>query len=104
MAENVKDRNKEKTKPVKIRKGVYKEIKQLWETINHRYLLFYDNDLNDNIGDVVLGLFEKPGVFTDSVMRSERDKVESNGKEMNVVEGEPEFSILILRLFHIVFS
>lgn len=87
LAENVKDRNKEKTKPVKIRKGVYKEIKQLWETINHRYLLFYDNDLNDNIGDVVLGLFEKPGVFTDSVMRSERDKVESNGKEMNVVEG-----------------
>lgn len=81
----VKDRNKEKPKPVKIRKGVYKEIKQLWETINHRYLLFYDNDLNDNIEAVVLGLFEKPGVFTDLVMRSERDKVGSTGTEMNVV-------------------
>ena len=70
---------------MKIRKGVYKEIRQLWETINHRYLLFYDNDLNDKIEDVVLRLFEKPGVFTDLVMRSERDKVGSTGTEMNVV-------------------
>ena len=45
-AGKVKDRNKDKPKPVKIRKAVYNEIKELWETINHRYLLFYDNDLN----------------------------------------------------------
>ncbi|WP_296876930.1 type III restriction-modification system endonuclease [Thomasclavelia sp.] len=81
----VKDRNKEKTKPVKIRKAVYSEIKELWETINHRYLLFYDDDLNDNIEDVVLKLFEKPGVFTDLVMHSERDKVGSTGTEMTIV-------------------
>lgn len=81
----VKDRNKEKTKPVRIRKAVYNEIKELWENINHRYLLFYDDDLNDNIDEVVLKLFEKPGVFTDLVMSSERDKVGSTGTEMNVV-------------------
>lgn len=81
----VKDRNKDKPKPVKIRKAVYNEIKELWETINHRYLLFYDNDLNDNLDDVVFKLFEKPGVFTDLVMRSDRDVVESNGAEMNVI-------------------
>lgn len=81
----VKDRNKEKSKPVKIRKGVYEEIKELWETINRRYLLLYDNDLNDSIEDVVLELFEKPGVFTDLVMRSERDRVGSTGTEMNVI-------------------
>lgn len=86
-AGKVKDRNKEKPKPIKIRKAVYNEIKELWETINHRYLLFYDNDLNDNIEDVVLGLFEKPGVFTDLVMRSERDKVGSTGTEMSVLGG-----------------
>lgn len=81
----VKDRNKEKNKPVKIRKAVYCEIKELWETINHRYLLFYDDDLNDSIEDVVLKLFEKPGVFTDFVMHSERDKVGSTGTEMTIV-------------------
>lgn len=84
-AGKVKDRNKDKPNPVKIRKAVYNEIKELWETINHRYLLFYDNDLNDNLDDVVLKLFEKPGVFTDLVMRSDRDVVESNGAEMNVI-------------------
>lgn len=84
-AGKVKDRNKDKPKPVKIRKAVYNEIKELWETINHRYLLFYDNDLNDNLDDVLLKLFEKPGVFTDLVMRSDRDVVESNGAEMNAI-------------------
>lgn len=81
----IKDRNKDKPKPLKIRKAVYNEIKELWETINHRYLLFYDDDLNNNLEEIALALFEKPGVFTDLVMRSERDKVESTGKEMNVV-------------------
>lgn len=85
FAGKVKDRNKDKPKPVRIRKEVYHEIKELWEAINHRYLLFYDNDLNDNIEDVVFALFEKPGVFTDLVMRSERDKVGSTGTEMNIV-------------------
>ena len=86
LSGKVKDRNKEKPRLVKIRKTVYKEIKELWETINHRYLLFYDNDLNDSIEDVVLELFEKPGVFTDLVMRSERDKVGSTGTEMSVIK------------------
>lgn len=84
-AGKVKDRNKDKPKPVKIRKAVYNEIKELWETINHIYLLFYDNDLNDNLDDVVLKIFEKPGVFTDLVMRSDRDVVETTGAEMNVI-------------------
>ena len=81
----IKDRNKEKPKPIKIRPAVYKEIKELWEKINHRYLLLYDSDLNDNLEDVVLSLFEKEGVFTDAVMRSEREVVSSIGTEMNVL-------------------
>lgn len=81
----VKDRNKDKAKPVKIRKAVYQEIKELWETINHRYLLFYDDELNDNMEETVLSLFEKPGVFTDLVIRSQREKVGSTGTEMNVL-------------------
>lgn len=81
----IKDRNKEKLNPIKIREDVYSEIKELWEKINHRYLLFYDFDLNDNLEEVVLSLFEKSGVFTDLVMRSERETVKSSGTEMSVV-------------------
>lgn len=81
----VKDRNKDKPKPIKIRKAVYNEIKELWEKINHRCLIFYDSDLNVNMDDVVLELFEKPGVFTNLVIRSDRNVVSSNGTEMSVV-------------------
>lgn len=81
----IKDRNKDKPKPVKIRKDAYSEIKELWETINHRYLLFYDKDLDDDIESVVLSIFERQGVFTDLVMRSERSVVESSGMKMEMV-------------------
>ena len=78
----VKDRNAAKPKPVKIRKAVYKEIKDLWEMLNQRYLLFYDADVNADVDGVVLDIFEKSEVFTDVIMRSTRDVVESDGTQM----------------------
>lgn len=85
-AGKIKDRNVEKTKSIKIRKTVYNKIKELWEIINRRYLLFYDDDLNDSIEDIVLKLFEKEDVFTKLVMSSERKKVMSTGSEMIVTD------------------
>ena len=81
----VKDRNVIKPKSVKIRKAVYNEIRELWETINQRYLLFYDSDLDFDMANVVLSLLEKPGVFTDVVMTSSRDIVKSDGSQMMIV-------------------
>lgn len=83
-AGRVKDRNNEKPKPVKIRKAVYNEIKELWETINHRYLMFYDDELNAAIEDIVLSIFEKD-LFTTLVMSSERNRISSDGYSANVV-------------------
>lgn len=83
----VKDRNQEKPKPIKIRKAVYNELREFWEKINQRYLLFYDADLNDDLEAVALSIFEKPGVFTDVVMRSSRDIVQSDGEQMSTVIG-----------------
>ena len=48
-------------------------------------MLFYDDEFNDNMEETVLSLFEKPGVFTDLVIRSQREKVGSTGTEMNVL-------------------
>lgn len=61
-------------------RGFYK----LNQTLDYDSLQ-YSNDLNNNLDDVVLKLFEKPGVFTDLVMRSDRDVVKSTGAEMNVI-------------------
>ncbi len=83
----VKDRNKEKPKPVKIRKAVYNEMREFWERINQRYYLFYDADLDNNMEDVVLSLLNKPGVFTDVVMHSRRDVVQSDGIQMCTATG-----------------
>lgn len=80
----VKDRNKIKPQPVKIRKGVYNEIRDLWQKINQRYLLFYDKDLDKDMEDVVLSIFEKQGVFTDVVMTSQRELIQSNATSMTV--------------------
>lgn len=81
----VKDLNKQKAKPIGIRKTAYREIKELWEAINQRYLLFYDEELDAHIEDVVLSLFEKPGVFKDVVMTSTRDVVKSDGTQITSV-------------------
>lgn len=81
----VKDRNVTKPKPVKIRKAVYSEIRELWETINQRYLLFYDADLDTVMDAAVLSVLEQTGIFTDVVMTSTREIVESDGIQMSVV-------------------
>lgn len=80
----VKDRNVTKPKPVKIRKAVYCEIRELWERINQRYLLFYDADLDACMDAVVLSVLEQ-GIFTDVIMTSTREIVDSDGIQMSVV-------------------
>ena len=80
----VKDRNVTKPKPVKIRKAAYNEIRQLWETINQRYLLFYDADLDAEMKAAILTVLEE-GVFSDVIMTSTRDIVKSDGTQMMTV-------------------
>lgn len=73
----VKDRNKEKPQPVKIRKAVYSELRELWEKINQRYLLFYDKDLTDNIEDAILSILKSGDIFTDVSISSSRQSVKA---------------------------
>ena len=81
----IKDRNRTKPTPVKIRKAVYGEIRELWEKINQRYLLFYDPDLDADMTNVVLKLLEDPAVFTDVTLTSSRERVRSDGTQMMIV-------------------
>lgn len=86
-AGKVKDRNKSESKPIKIRKGVFNEIKELWEKINQRYLLYYDTELNDTLDTAILEILEKPGIFNGVVLSSERDIVRSDGSQMSTEVG-----------------
>lgn len=81
------NRNTDKSKPIKIRKAVYNELRELWEKINQKYLLIYDNDLNNDLESVVLSIFERPEVFSDVVISSKRDVVQSDGEQMSTETG-----------------
>lgn len=83
----IKDRNKEKVKQVKIRKNVYNEIRELWERINQRYLLFFDKDLDIDIEKILLSILNEEDIFSEVVMTSSREfiKKASDGNGMSVV-------------------
>lgn len=79
----VEDRNKPKTKPVKIRKAVYAELKTLWESLNEKYLLYYENIEKKYFEDELLKILEND-VFVDVVMMSRREVVKSE-QQMTIV-------------------
>ena len=85
-AGKVKDRNKQKPRPVKIRQAVYNEIRSLWETINQWYLLFYDAELDTNMDAAILSILEQ-GIFTDVVMSSTREEIRSANGQMKIETG-----------------
>lgn len=81
----VQDRNKEKPKSIKIRAARYNELKTLWDEINKRYLLYYDASINVELLDIIDDIFEK-GVFSEVILSSKRELVNSNGQYMVLAE------------------
>ena len=67
------NRNKPTERKVKIRSAVYNELKQLWEAINHKYLLYYDKLEKDNFLQTEIEKLFAQGVFTDVIMSSTRE-------------------------------
>ena len=80
------DNNIKPIKPVKIRKAVFNELKELWTSINQKYLLFYDEELNKEIAKVLNDILHT-NVFGNMVISSKREKatVKQNSK-MTLVE------------------
>lgn len=67
------DRNTKTDKKIKIRHAVYSELKNLWEAINQKYVLFYDKiEENNYLKEQLIKLFED-SVFTDVVITSKRE-------------------------------
>ena len=75
------DRNKKATNMVKIKAERYAELKELWEKINRRYIIFFDKKLNDKIET---NFHLKEGAFNHVVIESKREKLEF-GNEANII-------------------
>lgn len=73
----IDDRNKPKARPVKIRKAVYAELKRLWELLNEKYLLYYEEMESSYLEGELLNILEED-VFVDVVMMSQREVIKPN--------------------------
>lgn len=82
----VTDVNKNKKEVIHVRKAVYSELKELWERINHKYYLFYDVDLTDEIPQALHDILKKVGIFGNVTLYSHRDQVATEGHTMVVRE------------------
>jgi len=75
----IEDRNKKQDRKIKIRKGVFDEMKTLWEAINSKYILHYEKVEHENyLFNEVLDLF-KQGVFADTYIQSSRSELDTKG-------------------------
>lgn len=77
------DRNKKQKNTIKVRKAVFDELKELWKTINQKYLLMFDTDINDDIQTVVNSLIDAD-LFKEMTIRSERTRLVTNDGEMSL--------------------
>lgn len=82
----VTDVNKNKKEEIHVRKAVYSELKELWERISHKYYLFYDVDLSDEIPQALQDILRKSGIFGNVTLYSHRDQIATEGNAMVVRE------------------
>lgn len=82
----VTDVNKNKKEEIHVRKAVYSELKELWERINHKYYLFYDVDLSDEIPQALHEILRRSGIFGNVTLYSHRDQVATEGNAMVIRE------------------
>lgn len=71
----IKDRNAKAMKEVKIRAAKYAELRQLWEALNRKYIIFFDNEVNHLVEDALLSIFDD-GVFSAQVISSYREQLD----------------------------
>lgn len=81
----IENRNKHRTTPIKIRKSAYYKIKELWEKINQKYLLLYDDDVEPTIEDVIVSILHDKDIFTDIPIESHREIIEADRDRLTIV-------------------
>ena len=80
----VKDRNKGSRDMVKIRKAKYDELKELWTQLNRKYIVFYQQGIDEQIAKALPKLLAKD-VFVHQTIQSKRQKVTAaEGKAVSV--------------------
>lgn len=78
------DRNKKNTNRIKIRPAVFDRLRDLWMSINKRYVIFFDPQFETTLEQALPMLFSA-GVFSYQVMTSHRQVVDTDDGRLAVV-------------------
>ena len=81
----VRDRNSKAVKEVKIRPVRYAELRQLWEELNRKYIIYFDNEVNTLIEEALPGILDD-GVFSVQVISSHREQLSVQNGAATVME------------------
>lgn len=82
----VSDRNQKPTHDIHIRKAAFSELEDLWNAINQKYYLFYDEDLNDEITLALHDILRNHDTFGNLTIYSYRNEVTTETNHMAVRE------------------
>jgi len=74
VGNKVKDRNAKASKEIKIRPARYAELRQLWEELNRKYIIFFEKEVDKLVEDSLLKILDD-GVFSVQVINSIREQV-----------------------------
>ncbi len=87
--DKVTDRNtgKNEGRKVQIRPDNYRELRNLWEKINEKYLLFLEKEVDGMVEDALYDILCQNPLITYGTLYSNRDEVSSDGETMKVKEG-----------------
>jgi type III restriction enzyme len=84
--DKITNRNKSGDRKIKIRPAVYTELRELWEAINQKYLLYYDKIEDGNYLQHEITKLLGRGVFTNVIMSSTRSTLDTENGAMVVRE------------------
>lgn len=71
---NVKDRNSKATREVRIRPERYAELRSLWETLNKKYAIFFQKEVEKMVEEALPGILAD-GVFSAMTVTSRREQL-----------------------------
>ena len=87
------DKNKKAKNTVKVREARFNELKELWNAINKKYVLFFNSDVEQSIEKDIQILLQN-GVFGSQEITTDRQKIYAGKSNIEVV-GEAGVTYLI---------
>lgn len=91
---HIVNRNSKRTGTVPIRKARFEELRSLWSTLNRKYVLYFDKEIDGQIEKALPGIIRDGKVFSLQVLSSSREKLAVEQSFARIVEeGNAEITV-----------